>query len=126
MYVLGFLAAYFLIGMQKGARRLGLQGKMLQDLIFYMALGQSEVLFERLRQVFPPDMPCVVVYWAGYPELQHIVRGTIADMGQKLANEKEKFMGLLLIGRFLEGKPYEAAMKMHQSRLGQKYDSSNR
>ncbi len=39
MYVLGFLAAYFLIGIQKGAHRLGLQGKLLQDLIFYMALG---------------------------------------------------------------------------------------
>ena len=39
MYVLGFLAAYFLISVQKGARRLGLQGKLLQDLIFYMAIG---------------------------------------------------------------------------------------
>ena len=29
-------------------------------------------------------------------------------------------MGLLLIGRFLEGKPYEAAMKMAQERLGKK------
>lgn len=39
MYVLGFVASYFLIGLQKNARRLGLQGKPLQDLIFYMALG---------------------------------------------------------------------------------------
>ena len=39
MYVLGFLAAYCLIGVQKGARKLGLQGKVLQDLVFYMALG---------------------------------------------------------------------------------------
>ncbi len=39
MYVLGFVAAYFLIGVQKGAKRLGLQGKRLQDLVFYMALG---------------------------------------------------------------------------------------
>ena len=93
-------------------------------MIFYMALGRSKVLFEALRQVFPLDMPCAVVYWAGYPDLQHVVRGTIADMGQKLANEKEKFMGLLLIGNFLEGKPYEAAMKMHQSRLGEKYESN--
>ena len=39
MYVLGFLASYFLIAGQKRARRLGLQGKLLQDLIFYLALG---------------------------------------------------------------------------------------
>jgi phosphatidylglycerol:prolipoprotein diacylglycerol transferase len=39
MYVLGFLAAYFLTGRQERARRLGLQGGSLQDLIFYLALG---------------------------------------------------------------------------------------
>ncbi|MCD6306983.1 MAG: tetrapyrrole methylase [Deltaproteobacteria bacterium] len=97
-----------------------------KTMIFYMALGQSETLFPALKEVLPHDMPCVVVFWAGYPDRQRIVCGTIADMGQKLANEKDKFMGLLLIGRFLEGKPYEAAMKLHQSRLGQNYDSSNR
>jgi phosphatidylglycerol:prolipoprotein diacylglycerol transferase len=39
MYALGFLASYFLISGQKRARRLGLQGATLQNLIFYLALG---------------------------------------------------------------------------------------
>lgn len=39
MYVLGFLASYFLIKVQPRARRLGLQGRLLQDLIFYCAIG---------------------------------------------------------------------------------------
>jgi phosphatidylglycerol:prolipoprotein diacylglycerol transferase len=39
MYALGFLASYFLISRQKRARQLGLQGAMLQNLIFYLALG---------------------------------------------------------------------------------------
>ena len=39
MYVLGFLSAYFLIARQRRARFLGLQGKTLQDLIFYLAIG---------------------------------------------------------------------------------------
>jgi phosphatidylglycerol:prolipoprotein diacylglycerol transferase len=39
MYVLGFLSAYFLIGKQATARRIGLQGRRLQDLIFYLAIG---------------------------------------------------------------------------------------
>ena len=117
-------APFFLMGPRiKDAQVLKDLAKYSTTMIFYMALGQSELLFEHLKQVFPPDMPCAVVYWAGYPELQHVVRGTIADMEKKLANEKEKFMGLLFIGRFLEGKPYEAAMKIHQSKLEQKYDS---
>ena len=40
-----------------------------------------------------------------------------ADMSDKLSKNKEKFMGLLLVGRFLEGKPYEAAMKQSQKEL---------
>jgi len=39
MYVLGFLASYFLIGRQRRAHRLGLQGDLLQNLILYLALG---------------------------------------------------------------------------------------
>ena len=39
MYLFGFLAAYFLIRIQPRARRLGLQGALLQDLILFLALG---------------------------------------------------------------------------------------
>jgi phosphatidylglycerol:prolipoprotein diacylglycerol transferase len=39
MYLLGFFASYFLILKQPQARRLGLQGRLLQDLIFFLALG---------------------------------------------------------------------------------------
>ncbi len=39
MYVLGFLASYFLIQKQKRSRELGLTGQTAQDLIFYLAVG---------------------------------------------------------------------------------------
>lgn len=39
MYVFGFLASYFLISRQSRARRIGLRGALLQDLIFFSALG---------------------------------------------------------------------------------------
>jgi precorrin-4 methylase len=83
-------------------------------MVLYMALGKSKELFASLKEVLPADMPCAVVYWAGYPDRQRVLRGTVADMGKKLAKNKEKFMGLLFIGRFLDGKPYENAMKRHQ------------
>ena len=53
MYVLGFLSAYFLIGAQEKARRLGLQGKLLQDLIFYMGIGIGGGCPPRLYPVLP-------------------------------------------------------------------------
>ena len=83
-------------------------------MILYMALGNPEKLFATLGKVLPGDMPCAVVYWAGDPDLERVVRGTVADMGQKLAKEKERFMGLLFVGRFLEGAPYEAAMRQNK------------
>ncbi len=86
-------------------------GKYPSTMIQYMALANPEKLFATLGRVYPSDMPCAVVYWAGDPDRQRIVKGTVADMGQKLSGNKEKFMGLLLIGRFLEGKPYEGAIK---------------
>lgn len=86
-------------------------------MVLYMALWEPEKLFAALGEVLPPDMPCAVVYWAGYPDRERILRGTVADMGEKLSKDKEGFMGLLVIGRFLEGKPYESAMKRMQEKL---------
>jgi phosphatidylglycerol:prolipoprotein diacylglycerol transferase len=39
MYLMGFFASYFLISRQERARRLGLQGALLQSLMGYLALG---------------------------------------------------------------------------------------
>lgn len=39
MYVLGFVASYFLIQKQERSRQIGLVGPVVQDLIFYLALG---------------------------------------------------------------------------------------
>jgi len=84
-------------------------------MVLYMAMYEPQKLFAALEEVLPPDMPCAVVFWAGYPDRERVVRGTLADMGETLSKDKERFMGLLFIGRFLEGKPYEAAIKRGQS-----------
>jgi phosphatidylglycerol:prolipoprotein diacylglycerol transferase len=39
MYVLGFIAAYFLIQKQERSKQIGLVGTTAQDLIFYLAIG---------------------------------------------------------------------------------------
>ena len=62
-------------------------------------------------------MPCAVVFWAGCPDRERILRGTIGNMGEKLSKDKEKFMGILFVGRFMEGKPYESAMKRMRDNL---------
>jgi precorrin-4 methylase len=86
-------------------------------MVLYMAMYEPEKLFAALGEALPADMPCAVVFWAGHPDRQRIVRGTVADMGQKLANDTERYMGLLFIGRFLEGMPYETAIRRADSRF---------
>jgi precorrin-4 methylase len=86
-----------------------------------MALWNPQTLFEGLKQVFSPDTPCAVVYWAGHSDRERIVRGTVSDMGEKLSREKERFMGLLFIGRFMQGRPYESAMKNAQEQMEKRF-----
>ncbi len=80
-------------------------------MILYMALDDPEALFETLGEVLPPELPVAVVFWAGYPDKERVMRGTVGDMGPRLAADPERLMGLLFIGRFLEGKPYAAGVE---------------
>ncbi|WP_319523957.1 hypothetical protein [uncultured Desulfosarcina sp.] len=48
-------------------------------MIFYSPLSLHKELFKDLNAALPPDMPCAIVFWAGYPEKERILRGTIAD-----------------------------------------------
>ncbi|BEQ14599.1 SAM-dependent methyltransferase [Desulfoferula mesophila] len=88
---------------------LTLLGKQEHSAIFYMALTDAPRLFEILRGHLPGDLPCAVVFWAGDLERQRVLRGTLDSMPGQLADDPERFMGLLLVGRFLEGKPFSAA-----------------
>jgi precorrin-4 methylase len=78
-------------------------------MIFYMALKKPGPFFRALRQAFSPQTPCATVYYAGFPDKEKVVRGTLADMPAKLAREPERYFGLLLVGDFLRGSPYLAA-----------------
>ncbi|MBU2518551.1 MAG: tetrapyrrole methylase [Proteobacteria bacterium] len=88
---------------------LSLLAKQQHSAIFYMALADAPRLFEMLGRDLPGDLPCAAVYWAGDPERQRVVRGVLEDMPAKLKDDPERFMGLLLVGRFLEGQPFTTA-----------------
>ena len=119
-------APFFLTGLGKTDRQILKDlAKYPTTMVLYMALYEPEKVFAALGEMLPPDMPCAVVFWAGYPDRQRIVRGTVADMGQKLSNDKERYMGLLFIGRFLEGNPYEAAQKQKMEEMLQRAESSS-
>ncbi len=60
MYVVGFVLAYLVIPRQSKAKRLGLRGPMLQDLLFYLAAGL--IIGARLGYVVFYQWPNLVSY----------------------------------------------------------------
>jgi uroporphyrin-III C-methyltransferase len=78
-------------------------------LIFYMALGDLENLVATLKKHNPADLPVAVVYYAGYPEKEKIVQGALENIMDKLAQEKEQWMGMIVVGPCLEGPAFVLA-----------------
>ncbi|MFP3867610.1 MAG: SAM-dependent methyltransferase [Desulfobacteraceae bacterium] len=72
-------------------------------LVFYMGLAQIEDLVNTLKKYNPADLPLAVVYYAGYPEKEKVVKGNLGNILAKLALEKEKWMGMIIVGQCLEG-----------------------
>ncbi|MFZ5450615.1 MAG: SAM-dependent methyltransferase [Thermodesulfobacteriota bacterium] len=72
-------------------------------LAFYMGLWEPEKLVESLKNFNPGDLPVTVVYFAGYRDKEKIIKGNLNNILEKIAPEKEKFMGLIIVGRSLEG-----------------------
>ena len=47
-----------------------------------------------------------VVYHAGYPEKERVVKGSLRDIMDKLSGEKEKWMGMIIVGKALTDQPF--------------------
>jgi precorrin-4 methylase len=75
-------------------------------MVFYMGIKKLNQLVSLLKKSYPGDLPVAVVYNAGYPDKEKVVKGTLDTIRDKIAGEKEPWMGLIIVGRCLEGKPY--------------------
>jgi siroheme synthase len=76
-------------------------------LVFYMGLAQLGDLVDILKKYQQPDLPVAIVFNAGYPEKERVVKGTLSDIMAKLAEEKEKWMGMIIIGKCLTDPPFK-------------------
>ncbi len=79
--------------------------EVLQDLskykttmVFYMALSSMNKLVEKFRKYYPPELPMAVVYYAGYPEKEQVLRSKLGTILNDLKKVDEKWLGLLIIG----------------------------
>jgi len=70
--------------------------------IFYMAAEEIPQLTGQLKKYYPQNTPAAVVYNAGRNN-EKIYKGTLATIGTITANEEEKWLGLFILGRCLNG-----------------------
>jgi prolipoprotein diacylglyceryl transferase len=84
MYLFGFLASYFLIRIQPRARRMGLQGALLQDLILFLALGL--IVGARVGYVLFYQFPSIGDYLRNPLEIIAIWHGGMSFHGGLIVN----------------------------------------
>ena len=105
-------APFFLLGQKEDDE------KILEELsnypvtmVFYMGLKSMDRLVKTLKKYYPKDFPIAVVYFAGYPQKQKVVKGSLATIMERVKGEKEKWLGMIIVGRCLEGKPYQSRLE---------------
>lgn len=89
------------------------EGEKLPDLarhhatmVIFLSIGFMDEMVKQLEEGgYEPTTPAAVVYKASWPE-QKIVRGTLADIAQKVADAGIKKTALTVVGDFL-GDDYE-------------------
>jgi uroporphyrin-III C-methyltransferase len=72
-------------------------------LVFYMALEEMNKIVATLKKFNTGNLPIAVVYYAGYQGKEKIIKGTLDNILDLTAPEKEKWMGLVIVGRSLTG-----------------------
>jgi precorrin-4 methylase len=108
-------APLFLLGRPENESILKDLSKYPITMVFYMALRHADSLIAKLKKYHPADLPVAVVYHAGYPEKEKVVKGTLDTILDDIKSEKENWLGMIIIGRCLEGQPQRGMIK-HMTR----------
>ena len=104
-------APLFLLGKPENESILKDLSKYPITMVFYMALRHADSLIAKLKKYHPADLPVAVVYHAGYPEKEKVVKGTLDTILDDIKSEKENWLGMIIIGRCLEGQPQRGMIK---------------
>ena len=80
-------------------------------MVFYMGLEVMDQLIPLLKKYHRGDLPVAVVYYAGYPGKEKVVRGTLDTILERTAAEEERWMGMIFVGKNLEGNPYRSRLE---------------
>jgi precorrin-4 methylase len=72
------------------------------SMVFYMGLKTMPDLVERMKPYFPPDYPISIVYFAGYPDKERVLKSRLDRILEDLKTMDESWLGLVFMGKCLQ------------------------
>jgi precorrin-4 methylase len=102
---------YFLWGKNRSEDLIKDLAKYPVTMVYFMGLEELGNIIPLLQKYYPGDLPIAIVYHAGYKDKERVVKGTLDTILSKVAGDKENWMGMIVVGRCLEGAPYRSRVE---------------
>ena len=67
-------------------------------MVMYMSLRRMGKLVEKFKPYFPEDLPVAVVYFAGYPDKEFVLKSSLANIEADIKKMDEQWLGLVVMG----------------------------
>ena len=67
-------------------------------MVWYMSIRSMERVVEKFNKYYSPDLPIAVIYYAGYPEKQKVLRSRLETILKDVREMDEKWLGLFIAG----------------------------
>jgi precorrin-4 methylase len=71
-------------------------------MIWYMSLRSIDKVVTRMNRFFPADLPVAIVYYAGYPKKESVLKSSLATILADVRKMDEKWLGLFIAGKCAE------------------------
>ncbi len=67
-------------------------------MVWYMSLRSLDKVVERLARHYPPDLPIAIVYYAGYPGKEKVLKSRLGSILTDVKTMEETWLGLFITG----------------------------
>ncbi len=68
-------------------------------MVLYMSLSAMSKVADRFRKYYKPDLPIAIVYYAGYPDKEKVLRSSLGKIEEDMKDMDEKWLGLVVLGQ---------------------------
>lgn len=68
-------------------------------MVWYMSLRSIDRVAKRMAQYYPPDLPIAIVYYAGYPDREKVLRSRLDSIVKDVEKMGEEWLGLFIAGQ---------------------------